>query len=157
VGIRCNNNTDKIKDFINSVYIGNVIENDRSVLNGKELDLYYPDKCIAIEFNGDYWHDEDHKPNNYHYDKFIMCIDKGILLVSIFEHYWNNDKDTIKSYLKDLFNGVSNSISFNGINVNNNYPPPNGDYFRRDNLKVLEHYYISHNKKVYTCGYTLIT
>ena len=31
-------------------------ENDRTTLNGKELDIYIPDKKIGIEINGLYYH-----------------------------------------------------------------------------------------------------
>ena len=67
-------------------------------------------KKIAIEFNGDYWHDENHKPRDYHYNKFNLCREKNILLVSIFESEWNNRKDDIKQYLLDLFSCRENSL-----------------------------------------------
>ena len=82
---------------------------------------------IAIEFNGDYWHDENHKSNDYHYNKFNLCMEKNILLVSIFESEWNSRKDEIKKYLLDLFSYRENSLSFNAEHtmMNNNYPSIN--------------------------------
>ena len=57
----------------------------------KELDLYYPEEKIAIEFNGDYWHSTKRPlEKNYHYNKFTACYDKGIRLVQIYEHMWKN-------------------------------------------------------------------
>ena len=115
----------EIADYISTFYSGELIRNSRSVIHPFELDLYYPEKKIAIEFNGDYFHDENHKPHNYHYDKYILCKENGIILVSIFETYWQTIKDAIKSYLHDLFNNKENSLSFKSGLLNNNYPSPN--------------------------------
>lgn len=142
----------EIADYISIFYNGECIRNDRSVLNGKELDLYYPEKKIAIEFNGDYWHDENHKPKNYHYDKYILCKENGIILVSIFETYWLTNKNTIKSYLSDLFSNKENTLSFNSdLLLNNNYPSPNTMHLNGDHI---DEYYIHSDKKIFTCGYT---
>ena len=93
----------EIADYINTIYDESPIQNDRSVLCGKELDLYYPKKQIAIEFNGMYWHDENHKPKDYHFNKFKLCKDKNIRLISIFEQDWKHKQDKVKSILDDAF------------------------------------------------------
>ena len=49
----------EIYEFIQSFYKNEIIRNDRTVLNGKELDIYLPDNNLAIEFNGLHWHSED--------------------------------------------------------------------------------------------------
>lgn len=113
----------EISDYISTFYNGDLIKNDRFILNGKELDLYYPEKKIAIEFNGDYWHSSEFKNEDYHYNKFKQCRDLGITLVSIFESQWISKRDDIVSYLKDLFNGKNNKLSFiDNYYMNNNYP-----------------------------------
>lgn len=139
----------EIYEYISTFYAGEVIQNNRSILNGKELDLYYPEKKIAIEFNGDYWHNEDHKPANYHYGKFKECYDLGIILVSIFENDWINSKELILSYIKDLFSGVANSLSYMGNDININYPPPNLDLSA---YSIRQDFYTSKDKKIHTCG-----
>lgn len=93
----------EIKDIINTMYNGKCIENSRSIIPPLELDLYYPEKNIAIEFNGNYWHDENHKPKDYHFNKFKLCKEKGIRLVSIYESDWFNKRDNIISLLKNIF------------------------------------------------------
>lgn len=144
----------EIADCISTFYNGKCIKNDRIILNGKELDLYYPEKKIAIEFNGDYWHDENHKPREYHYNKFKQCLDKNLLLVSIFESKWINRKEVIVEYIRDLFNNRNNSITFETDGyMNNNYPSfecsIDSSYFKED-------FYTVDNVKVYTCGYSKI-
>ena len=93
----------EIKDIINTMYNGICIENSRSIIPPLELDLYYPEKNIAIEFNGNYWHDENHKPKDYHFNKFKLCKDKNIRLVSIYESDWFNKRDNIINLLKNIF------------------------------------------------------
>ena len=93
----------EIKDIINTMYNGKCIENSRSIIPPLELDLYYPEKSVAIEFNGNYWHDENHKPKDYHFNKFKLCKDKNIRLVSIYESDWYNKHDNIINLLKNIF------------------------------------------------------
>ena len=146
----------EIADYISTFYKGECIRNDRSILGGKELDLYYPEKKIAIEFNGDYWHNENHKPRDYHYNKFKDCLNSCITLVSIFENEWKLKKIHIKNYLKDLFNGKNNSLSFNDDHtlMNNNFPLANFNVI--DNESYIEDYYINASSTVYTCGFSYI-
>ena len=93
----------EIKSIINVMYNGKCIENPRSIIPPLELDLYYPEKNVAIEFNGNYWHDENHKPKDYHFNKFKLCKDKNIRLVSIYESDWYNKRDNIINLLKNIF------------------------------------------------------
>jgi intergrase/recombinase len=65
----CSRRTSKkeqaVRDYISTIYSGKVIYNERTlinnVINGKkynELDIYIPDKNLAIEFDGLYWHSD---------------------------------------------------------------------------------------------------
>lgn len=58
---------------------------DRSVLGGRELDLYFPEKNVAVEVNGIYWHSDAKKPNDSHKDKTSACSDKGVKLLHFTE------------------------------------------------------------------------
>jgi hypothetical protein len=73
-----------------------VEQTNRKVLGkGKELDLYLPEKKFGVEFNGLYWHDENHKPRNYHHDKFIAAQNAGIQLLQVWEDDWRDRKPAI--------------------------------------------------------------
>ena len=68
---------------------------DRNVISPQELDIYIPEKHIAIEFNGTYWHSTEKVEPKYHQNKTIACAKKGIQLIHIFEYEWNDaDKQT---------------------------------------------------------------
>lgn len=97
---------DFIKDMCNEVEC-----NTRNILNeNKELDIYVPDKKIAIEFDGLYWHNEKNKPDDYHLNKTKQCNEKGIQLIHIFEDEWINKQNIVKSRIKNILGVTSNKI-----------------------------------------------
>ena len=69
-----------------------VIRHDRVLLNGKELDFLYSTKKLAIEYNGTYWHSSNYKDKDYHLNKTKQCAEKGVHLIHIFEHEWQNSR-----------------------------------------------------------------
>ena len=94
-----------------SIPIKNKIQNNRTILNGKELDIYIPDKKIAIEFNGIYWHSEANgKDKNYHLDKTIKCEAQDIQLLHIFESEWIEKKEIILSLIHAKLGIFNNRI-----------------------------------------------
>lgn len=138
-----------IVNIVSEFYTGECIRNSRKIVPPLELDMYYPEKKIAIEFNGDYFHNINCKSNDYHFKKFKICYDHRIILVSIFEYYWNSSKDSIILYLKDLFSNTSNSLSYTSNSINLNYPPPD---LNLAGLHVNYSSYISRGNIVFTCG-----
>ena len=104
----------EIYHFIKSIVNDDVVvkRKDRTVLNGKELDIYIPSENIAIEFNGLYWHSEN--GNNikkyYHLNKSRSCTSKGIRLIHIFENEWIHKKEIVQSVLRYLLKSKINKI-----------------------------------------------
>ena len=101
----------EIVEFIKEHYQGEVITNSRSIISPKELDIYIPEKNLAIEFNGLLWHsygkkiynnsEENHLFQKFrHLKKTKACEEKKINLLHVFENEW---KDPIK---KDIWKSV---------------------------------------------------
>lgn len=92
----------ELANYIESIYTGEIVKHNKSILNGKEIDIYIPDKNIAFEFNGNYWHSL--KESNYHQQKTIDCANKGIQLIHIFEYEWDNNitREKLKNYIYSL-------------------------------------------------------
>ena len=145
----------EIAEYISTFYSGECIRNSRNIITPYELDLYYPNKYIAVEYNGSYWHSDKFKEKDYHINKFLKCKENHILLVSIFEFNWNANKNEIKEYLKDLFNDKENNLSFNEDHslMNNNYPSNN---YINNSYSIEESYSIVDNNRIYMCGYSVI-
>lgn len=69
--------------------------NSRSI----ELDIFFPDKNVAVEFHGLYWHSEARVGKTYHLDKMFVCKEKGIDLIQIFEDEWENKPEIVQSII----------------------------------------------------------
>lgn len=106
--------------FISSILPNNIIikRNDRSILYGKELDIYIPFKKLAIEVNGLYWHSENGSgiKKSYHLNKYKNSLFHGVRLIHIFENEWIEKKNIIQSILKNILH--SNMDKINGRECN---------------------------------------
>jgi len=96
------------------VYNGEINHNTRKIINPLELDIYFPEKSFAIEFNGSHWHSEamlDSKDaRQKHIRKTRLCEEKGIRLFHIFEHHWINRK-------KQILNLIKSALGLNSIRI----------------------------------------
>lgn len=103
---------DEIYEFIKSLYSGYIEKRNRSILNGTELDLYIPEKKVAIEYNGSYWHSDLYKDKYYHRDKTTECAKHGIRLIHIFEYEWNDSIQKLKllNILSEVIVGYNNVV-----------------------------------------------
>ena len=105
----CNTNyhssmEDYLMKFLNM--LGYDFKATRSILNGKEIDLYNDELKLGIEYNGSYFHASMNsiykdKPKDYHQQKFLLAKEKGIHLITIFDMDWYYNKDKILAYLTD--------------------------------------------------------
>lgn len=104
----------EVTEFVKSIYPNKIIENDRKIIKPKELDIYIPNKNVAIECDGLYWHsteqltskgqfifssDEKKHYKNKQLIKTLLCEEKGIRLIHIFEDEWNTKKEICKSII----------------------------------------------------------
>ena len=104
------NKEKELVEYIKSIYNGKIIENDRTILQGKELDIYIPEYNLAIEFNGSYWHSDTFKNKSYHLEKTKSCKEKEINLIHIFEHEWDMNKDACKSIVYNILHNTNKNI-----------------------------------------------
>lgn len=88
-----------IRDLLPDVEI---IRNSRTLLEGKEIDLYVPSKNIAFEYDGAYWHSSNMRNVDpmYHWDKTEKAAEKGVSLMHIFDTEWMNKKEIVKSAIR---------------------------------------------------------
>lgn len=100
----------KIFKFIQFIYNGKILKNNRKLIYPYELDIVLPDKKIAIEFCGIYWHSEVKKDKNYHLLKLNLCNEIGYKLITIFEDEWINKKDIVKNRLRHILNLSNDKI-----------------------------------------------
>lgn len=99
-----------LREEISNFYKDEIIFNDRKILNGKELDIYIPDKKVAIELNGVLWHSFGSTwPNNLnnekiekskHYDKYKQCEELGIQLLQFTDIDYYSKKEIVLGIIK---------------------------------------------------------
>jgi hypothetical protein len=83
-----------------------VVQRDRTQIAPKELDVLLPEKALAIEYCGEYWHssgDLDHEALHSmdHYNKYKACQDKGIRLITVFETEWKQRNYALRRLLRN--------------------------------------------------------
>ena len=101
-----------VYEYVKSLGV-NVINSDRTVLSGMELDVYCPDQKLGIEFDGMRYHSVlGGKDRNYHLNKTQLLEEQGGQLLHIFESEWDNPvKRTIwKSIIKSKLGLIDNKI-----------------------------------------------
>lgn len=98
----------ELQSYIKSICNYEIKLNSREIIHPYELDIYIPEKKIAIEFNGTYWHSDINVSKNYHKEKTIACARKGIRLIHIFEYEWELYKEKIQNY---LYNILSDNVT----------------------------------------------
>jgi hypothetical protein len=81
----------------------------RSKPFGVEFDIYVPEKKLAIEYCGLYWHsthsitepvsplDKVHAMMYKHYSKWVLAKSHGVRLITIFEDEWLQSPDKVKA------------------------------------------------------------
>ena len=160
--LKCNprnksNGEKELSEFIKSIESSEIIENSRGIIPPYELDIFIPDKNIAIEFNGLYWHSEEHgKDKNYHLNKTELCEKKNIQLIHIFEDEWENNNVKIKELLTKILLEDYDLLDNNNFIMDRRFSK-NLDYYTNKGYKIdiqsPKLYLNYYNYKIYDCGY----
>lgn len=82
------------------------IREDRSIIKNEktgrflELDIYVPEKKLAIEYCGLHWHTEGRRNRHDHLNKKLLCQEKQIQLLTIFEDEWLERRPQVENIIK---------------------------------------------------------
>ena len=99
----------QICNFLDATNIAYETKN-RTILNGKEIDIYIPTHNIGIELDGIYWHsDRFIKDPKYHQQKTMLAKQNNVQLLHITDDEINNKFDIVKERLYNKL-GKSNRI-----------------------------------------------
>lgn len=77
-------------------------QSNRTILSGKEIDIYLPDYKFGIEFNGEYWHSDYFVPSDFHKYKTDKCAEFGVKLLSIYENEYIDHKEYFQEFIKSI-------------------------------------------------------
>jgi hypothetical protein len=98
----------ELYEFIKSKYSGEIIQSYRDSL---EIDIYLPEIGIGFEYNGLYWHSEEHKNKDYHSKKIEFFKDRGIRVINIWEDDWKLKNEIIKSQIMNWI-GLNKNVIY---------------------------------------------
>ncbi|MDR0676612.1 MAG: DUF723 domain-containing protein [Elusimicrobiota bacterium] len=137
---KCANNNSKAEEevynFISSLYSGEIIRRSKSIINNFELDIYIPEKKLAIEYNGLYWHSENNgKDKRYHLNKLLECEKQKIKLIHIFEDEWENRKEIVSNIIKYNFGLIQNKVYARKCKIVEVIPEIARDFFNSNHLQ----------------------
>jgi len=106
----------ELADFVSSMGM-EVINNTTDLISPYEIDIYVPERHIAIEYNGLYWHSEKQKPNVYHKNKTDMCAAKDTQLLHFFSDEWLQKPEIVKSMIRHRLGKSKNRIHARSCDV----------------------------------------
>lgn len=113
----------ELGDFVESICEGfHVVQNDRTLIAPKELDVYVPSLRVAFEFNGTYWHSDERirrtlgiSAEEYHENKTSLCREAGVKLIHVAQRDWENHRSNchalVEAALSESVSSSSNSRS----------------------------------------------
>lgn len=116
--------------------------NDRTRLNGKEIDFLYENKNIGIEINPTFTHNSDFgwnkdttkgKSSTYHFNKWMKAKNADIQLISIFED--NFGTNSMKKFLELVINEDKYKTDNLSIRETNDYTIDDSDYIDIGNVE----------------------
>lgn len=127
----------EVYEFIKENSSFTIIRNDRKILYPYELDIYIPEKNLAIEINGTLWHSGKYKDKNYHYNKSKMCEEKGIRLIHIWEYEWNNERQRpiLENIIKNALGVNENKIYARKCKIIEKPSKEMKDFFNKNNIQ----------------------
>ena len=99
----------EVYDFLISLGI-ECEQSNRSILGGKEIDIFMPKYNIGIECDGLRWHNELYRDKDYHLSKTNECKEYGIRLIHIFEDEWAKNSEIWKSMFRNMFGLIESKI-----------------------------------------------
>lgn len=87
------------------------VQSDRTILDGREIDILIPSLKIGIEFNGLIWHSTKFgKKRSYHQDKTDAAAKKDVRLIHIWEDEWRDKREWCEAFITRLCKGQSRKI-----------------------------------------------
>ena len=94
-------------------------QSNKTLIKPQELDLYVPDRNIAFEINGNYWHSEiaGERDNNYHLNKTVKSSQIGINLIHFFDDEIDSKPEIATSIILDLLNIYQKEIDASNCTI----------------------------------------
>lgn len=144
-----------------------IVRRDDSVID-EELDIYVPDRKVAIEYCGIRWHSMENAGTVQrkskekrlldfpykHQRKTLLAAQHGIHLITIFESDFLHNREYIKNIVLDAITGVTpdtKDLRFRKLLPDSKYSEPKALFFDRSYRQLDEPDFARYT--VYDCGH----
>ena len=98
----------EIYDYCKTLFDGEIICDDNTIIAPYELSFYIPQIKAAIQFNGLVEHPDYYSIKTYQRDRTDACKEKGIRLLQIFEDEYVQNKDIVLNKIKHILKKCEN-------------------------------------------------
>ncbi len=110
--------------------------NARDIISPYELDIYIPDRKMAIECNGIFWHSvNNNKDNGYHEKKFNLCKEHDIQLLTIWEDQIKNKPDIVESVILSKLGIYKERIYARKCQIRELNPAETVDFLQKNHIQ----------------------
>ncbi len=123
--------------FLNDLLDCEVKNNTWGIIDDQELDIFIPEKNLAIEYDGLYYHSEfnGNCGRSYHLNKTEKCEDKDIQLIHIFEDEWIDKQDIVKTRLKHILDETDDSLYARNCKIKKMSPSRKNSFLNKHHLQ----------------------
>lgn len=129
----------ELTEWVKSIAQGERVEENVRI-DGKEIDVYLPDRKIGIELNGAYWHST--KVNNDKYNiahKQRKLWEQGIFVIEVWDTEWREKQEIVKDYISAKLGKITQRIAARKCTVE--------EISDKEKSEFLERYHILGNSR----------
>lgn len=125
----------EIKTFIEMV---SNLQFNSKLIDRKEIDILNLDIKLGFEYCGLFWHNElspEPRDSSYHYNKYILCKNLGIRLITIFEDEWIKRNVQCKNYIRSIIGNFTNRVYARKCLINEINNKIANDFYDKNHLQ----------------------
>lgn len=128
----------EVLSYIKTIFFGKIIQKDRTILKGKEIDIYLPDIKLGFEIDGLYYHSSKYKDKMYHLNKQLKAMENGVRLIHIYDSEWYHNTGKLKKIIAEY---IANAYSLEtlGLPIHGNEIIVDRRYAIKDDPKFVEY------------------
>lgn len=120
--------------------LGFEVQESTHVIYPHTVDMYIPEKKLAIEFNGLYWHSEWHKEKTYHKDKTEKCASAGIDLIHVWEDDWRARGHIVRSIIMSRLGVIGTRVPARKCKITEPTTKEVADFLNQNHIQGFSRY-----------------
>ena len=134
----------ELSSFVESIWPGEILRSNRSILNGMEIDIWIPGANLGIEYNGAWYHSTTSTASkNYHSIKSTVAHKNGINLLQFVDLDLHNKRHIAESMIKNKL-GLNNRIFARNCKISQIDKPESIKFFNSNHYHGWAYYDVAY-------------